>query len=280
MTRGCFRSLLLKVCIAVASASAVAGGQGIAAANKPEPSRPLDDLLRVGARYQYDNVSDIDPWQDASLEYAQRLPFGTVVFGVNGAHHFDRNGAQFELQAYPRLTKRSYLFFDVAASSDKAVFLPLRLIAEPYYNFSNGWEVSAGAQYLQAPGRDVYTYSGTLARYFGNYWISARPTYTPVPDNDSYGGALTARRYFSDRYDYLSLIVSRSIGVDPSATDPTSFLRQPKLASYAVALDRRQPIGRTHARASYGFGYQSEEIAPGRNRLHRTAIVGLEWFIP
>jgi hypothetical protein len=30
----------------------------------------------------------------------------------------------------------------------------------------------------------------------------------------------------------------------------------------------------------YGVGYQREEIAPARYRLHRTATFGLEWFIP
>lgn len=273
-------ALIVGTSFVLASPIATAGAQSPASVTRPEPARPVDDLRRVGAHYQFDNVSDVDPFQNAAVEYAQRLPIGTVVLGVNGARRYGTNGSQFELQAYPHLGRHSYVFLDVAASSSKEVFVPLRLAAEPYYNFSNGWEMSAGAQYLQTTGSDIYTYTGTLAKYFGNYWISARPSYTPAPDNDSYAWGVTARRYFSDRYDYLSLSFNRSVGVDPNATDPAIFARPPKLGNYLVSLDRRQPLGSTRSRAVYGVGYQREEIAPAKFRLHRTATFGLEWYIP
>jgi YaiO family outer membrane protein len=261
---------------------AIAGGQAPVHAHRSERPAPLDDLRRVGARYQFDNVSDVDPFQDATLEYAERLPMGTVVLDVNAARRYGTNGTQLELQAYPHLGRHSYVFLDVAASSAKEVFLPLRVSAEPYYNWANGWEMSAGAQYLRTPGSasDLYTYTGTVAKYFGNYWISARPSFTPSQISNSYGWGFTARRYFSDRYDYAALTFSRNIGIDPSATDPTVLARPPRLGTYTVSLDRRQPIGRTRSRAAYGIGYQREEIAPARFRLHRTATFGLEWFIP
>lgn len=110
----------------------VAAQAPLAATAGQENARPLDDLRRVAVRYQYDIVSDIGPWQDVSLEYTQRLPFGTVVSGVNGARRYGKSGAQFELQAYPRLTSHSYLFLDAAVSSSRDVFLPLRVVAEPY----------------------------------------------------------------------------------------------------------------------------------------------------
>ncbi|MEO7822886.1 MAG: YaiO family outer membrane beta-barrel protein [Gemmatimonadaceae bacterium] len=257
---------------------AAQGTQG--AASSHESVRPLDDRRRLGVRYQYDDLSDIEPWHDLALEYAQRLPFGTLVLGVSGARRYLKNGVQFELQAYPRLTRRSYVFLDVAASSSTGVFLPLRLVAEPYFNFATGWEVSAGVRYLRTPGPDAYTYTGTLGKYFGNYWISVRPSFTRVPDNNSYAWGLTGRRYFGDRYDYATLTASRSVGVDPEARDPAAFTRIPRLISYAVALDRRQPLGRSGTRATYGIGYQQEQIAPGRTRLHRSATVGLEWYVP
>jgi len=261
---------------------ALASGQGAVRTIQPERAAPLDDLRRVGARYQFDNVSDVDPFQDATVEYAERLPIGTIVVDLNAARRYGTLGTQGELQAYPHLGRHSYVFLDVAASSSKDVFLPLRVSAEPYYNWANGWEMSAGAQYLRTPGSaaDLYTYTGTVAKYFGNYWISARPSYTPSQASDSYGWGVTARRYFSDRYDYAALSFSRNIGIDPSETDPSILTRPPKLGTYTVSLERRQPIGRTRSRAVYGIGYQREEIAPARFRLHRTATFGLEWFIP
>jgi YaiO family outer membrane protein len=276
------RFALIVVASFVCALPVVSAGAQSSAAARPEPVRPLDDLRRVGARYQFDNVSDVDAFQDATLEYAERLPIGTVVVDVNAARRYGNNGSQLDLQAYPHLGRHSYVYLDVAASSSKEVFVPLRISAEPYYNWANGWEMSGGAQYLQPPGSaaDLYTFTGTLAKYFGNYWVSARPSYTPSQDNNSYAWGVTGRRYFSGRYDYASLNFTRSVGIDPNANDPTMFVRAPKLGSYTVSLDRHQPIGRTRSRAVYGVGYQREEIAPARYRLHRTATFGLEWFIP
>jgi YaiO family outer membrane protein len=243
-------------------------------------SLQLDDLRRFAARYQYDDVSGIDPWQDASLEVAQRFGFGTVIAGVNGAQRYRQNGVQVELQAYPRLTRKSYVFIDAAWSNNKDVYLPFRASLEPYYNFSNGWETSAGARYLQTTGTDVVTYTGTIAKYFGNYWLSGRPSFSRVATSNSYGWEVTGRRYFSDRYDYLALLVGRSLGIDAETRDPLRFTRPARLGDFLARIERRQPLGRSHSRATYGIGYEREEIAPGRNRLHRSATLGLEWFTP
>lgn len=48
----------------------------------------------------------------------------------------------------------------------------------------------------------------------------------------------------------------------------------------SIARERRQAIGRSHARATYGIGYENEQTAPGVTRLHRSATFGMEWFLP
>jgi YaiO family outer membrane protein len=242
-------------------------------------TRPLDDLRRVAVRYGYDDPSDVEAWHSLSIELAQRLRFGSVIGGLNAARRYEKNGAQLELQAYPFLTARSYLTLIAGWSPSTGVFLPLRLSAEPYYNFANGWETSAGVRYLQTPGPDVYVYTGTLARYVGNYWLSGRPHFSRTSGATSYGWEANGRRYFADRYDYVALRVSRTIGVDPEAVDPQRFTRPARLGGILAQLERRQPMGKSR-RATFGVGYGREQIGAGRTRVHRSATAGIEWFVP
>ena len=253
---------------------------GLPPTNDAAPTRALDDLMRVATRYQYDDVSGIDPWHDWSLSLAYRTPVGSVIAGVNTARRYEKNGAQLELQAYPFLTARSYLALNGAWSGSTGVFLPMRLSGEAFYNFPSGWETSVGARYFQTPGPDILFYTGTLGKYFGNHWVSGRPYFTGFARDDSYGWELTGRRYFADRFDYLSLLVSRSVGAAPEARDPQLFTQSERPTSFLARLDRRQRLGATHLRLTYGVGYERERIAPEVTRLHRTAALGLEWFIP
>lgn len=281
MTPSRRRVLASSIGALLAMGVASAGAQMDSAATIRAPTvRPLDDLRRVAARYRYDEVSDIDPWHDLSLEVAQRFSFGSVIAGVNAARRYQKTGAQLELQAYPHLGTRSYLALNGAWSGSTGVFLQLRLSAEPYYNFTNGWETSAGVRYFKRPGPDVLFYTGTLAKYLGNYWLSARPYFAGVSGDDSYGWEVTGRRYFADRYDYVTLVVSRTMGVDPEARDPERFTQPTRLSAFLARLERRQPLGSSHLRATYGIGYEREQVVAGQLRLHRTVTLGIEWLVP
>jgi len=280
MSRVCCRALASIIGAWAAMGVLSAGAQAVSTpAIEARPSRPVDDFRRVAIRYRYDKVSDVDPWHDLSAELAQRFPFGSVIAGVNTARRYGKTGAQFELQAYPHLGPRAYLALGGAWSGSSDVFLPLRLSAEPYYNFPSGWETSAGVRYLRSSVAGALTYTGTLARYFGNYWISGRPSFTRVSGTNSYGWELTGRRYFSERYDYLTLVVSRSVGLDPETRDPLRFTRPARLGVFHSRVERRQPLGGSHLRATYGAGYEREQIAPGMTRTHRTGTLGIEWYI-
>jgi YaiO family outer membrane protein len=282
VVRGGTLALVALAGLAIASRSA---GSQITPLSLPSPAPaaetpPLDDLRRLTVRYQYDDLSDVDSWHDASVMLAQRTRLGSVIAGVNAARRYDDTGLQYELQAYPLLTRRSYLALNGAWSPSRSVFIPLRLSAEPYYNFASGWETSAGVRYFQTPGPDVFVYTGTLAKYFGNYWVSARPHLTGFSGDDSYGGELTGRRYFSHRYDYVGLLVSRSIGVSLDALDPQRLTQRARLSGFLARLERRQPLGASPFRVMYGAGYERQQMAAGRVRRHHMAVAGIEWFVP
>lgn len=272
------RCFLQTVVLLMLIAPALFGQEAPAAAGGSRPDPEGDDRRRVSSRYQIERVTGLSNWHELAVDMGQRTRIGWVAARVTGARRYDNEGVQFGLEAYPILSERIYAYLEASASPSEGVFLPLRLAAEPYINFSQGWEASAGLRYLEVPGRDVIVYTGTGAKYFGNYWLSFRPSFSVSQSGNSHTLAVTGRKYFSERYDYAGFTISRSSGADPDALDPLRFERATRLISHTARLERRQPIGQSRARARYGAGYEREEVASGRFRDHLSFFAGAEWF--
>lgn len=257
-----------------------ASSTGVAQAAHTPDERPVstEDDSRLNAYYQYDYIGSIAPWRTLTVEGAHHFLPGTVVGRVNLAERFGSRGSQIEVEAYPRLTSRSYLYSAIAVSGSRSVFVPLRLALEPYYSFRNGWEGSAGARYFNTPGPSVFTLTGTIGKYVGNYWFSGRPSLTVIRGTHSIAASMVGRKYFSGRYDYLSVAGSLTNGANTESPDPTRFERTPRLHSYQFSAERKIPLGSRPARFTIGAAYEHEAIAPLRFRNHRSVTVGLEWF--
>lgn len=265
--------------IAITLCARAAAAQTERAVSPPVPNAASsEDLTRAAAAYQYDYIGDAPPWRALALDVARRFDAGTFVARVNLAERFGVKGHQLEAEAYPHLSQHSYVYAAVAVSGSRAVFVPLRAALEPYYNFTSGWESSAGIRYFHTPGPSVLTVTGTVGKYFGNYWISGRPSVSTAAGVRSYTAALIGRKYFSDRYDYFSIAASRSIGADIESSDPGRFLRPPRFRSYEVHAERKRPVGKFPFRATLGASYEHEQVAPLRFRNHRRFTLGLEWF--
>ncbi len=234
----------------------------------------------MSARYEYESLSDLPRWINGSLDYAHRTSLGTAIARVSAAERFGKRGTQFEGELYPRTGGKSYLALSAAVSADHDVYIPLRIFVEEYLGLPRGWEVSAGGRYLRVTGPDVKIVTGSLGKYVANYWMSVRPSVSLGGTPNSYGLSGIVRRYFSGRYDYVGVSAGRFVGVDAEVGEPTRFQRPRKLGSYQFHVDRRQPLGPAGFRLSYGAGLQSEQVAPGRRREHRTVNVGGEWFVP
>ena len=271
------RTSALVIAIAVCARAAAAQTERAVSPPVPNPASS-EDLTRASAAYEYDYIGDASPWRALVLDVARRFDAGTFIARANLAERFGVKGHQLEAEAYPHLTKHAYLYAAVAVSPSRAVFVPLRVALEPYYNFTSGWEGSAGIRYFHTPGPKVLTVTGTIAKYFGNYWISGRPSVSTAVGTRSYTAAIVGRKYFSGRYDYLSIAASRSIGADIESSDPARFLRPARFRSYEVHADWKRPFGNLPFRTTLGASYEHEQVAPLRFRNHRRFTLGLEWF--
>ena len=258
----------------------LAGASGAQArVDAPTVPRVPGDRPWLGVRYDVDAVSDQEAWHELSAEYARPVGNAMLIARARRARRFGLSGTQVEGEAYPRLGARSYLYLGAAVSPSGSVYPLTRFAAEAYRALPANFETSMGARYMLTRNTGLATYTGTVARYMGDYWVSMRPSLTLYRGQRARSLAGVARRYFSGRYDYVSLSASASAGADPEARDPQRLDRSSDLQGWTLHLDRLQPLGRD-ARVRYGAGYEREEFAPGATRSHRTMVLGIDWVMP
>lgn len=248
--------------ILVGTALALALVPGIARAQDTQPSLGARSSLSVD--YTYTHFQDgTDPWQLASVSLGRRTAAGSIMGRVNVADRFATRGAQFEVDAYPRLGEKAYAYLNVGyAGSD--VFPTWRFGGELYANLPNAWEASFGVRELRFDASDVTLYTGAIGKYAGNYWISLRPFVRPDAGDVSASVNLTVRRYYENADHYVGF----RIGYGSTPTDRLNPGELQRTSAFAAAVRGTRPVG-SGTFALWSLGYDREELEAGtiRNRI-------------
>jgi len=229
--------------------------------------------------YTFNNES---AWSFASAAIGRKTSkFGTVTMRYNYARRFGNDGHQLEIDAYPAIAKGIYFYFNTGISNKKN-FPYSRLSVEPYLKLPASFEMSLGFRYLNFDDRriaafdsnKVMIYTGTIGKYYGNYWFSVRPYLTPGKDKWSKSVNLTVRRYLADADSYLSLILGTGISPDEQqyAFDPGYYLKSSK-----IDLDYQQKIADRFF-LNCGTGFAREEIRAGIKRNRLTFDIGVSFM--
>jgi len=73
--------------------------------------KELSTKNKIGFSYDYVYFDKqfSDPWHLASFEYTRRTGIGSVTGRVNYANRFTENGVQYEMDAYPRISKKHFI---------------------------------------------------------------------------------------------------------------------------------------------------------------------------
>ena len=176
--------------------------------------RTSAQLNKIAVKYAHDRFarsgSQYGPWHMAALEYARRTPVGSVFLRGNFAYRTfsssSLQGVQIESDAYPKFFPGVYSYLNVGYSRDK-VFPRWRFGAEPFVSLGKGFETSLGIRYLKFASRNVAIYTGSLGKYYRNYWFSLRPFVSSKKAGYSISGHLFIRRYFGNADSFVNLIV-------------------------------------------------------------------------
>jgi len=175
----------------------------------------LNSTLRtndIGVRASVDVYSKtFDPMQYYSLSYGKQTKYGSIIGRVNFNRRFNENGAQLEVDMYPKITKGFYAYIN-AGYANSFIFPDFRYGAELYKSLPHSLEISAGFRTLQY-STTTTIYTGSIGWYTGNSYWSLRPYFTPGDGGTSTSAALNYRKYRSNADNYLSFMYS--MGISP-----------------------------------------------------------------
>jgi YaiO family outer membrane protein len=184
---------------------------------------------------EYSYVSDLkQTWELTTLSYSRATPYGSLIGRYNYAYRFGTYGAQYELDAYPHLFSGAYLYMSYGYSQDTSIFPRNRTGLEAFFSLPESFEFSFGMRTLHFTTTTVL-YTGSVAKYIGNYWIAYRPYIVAGVTN-----YFTFRRYFSTADSYMSLTLGTGYGENfyslalPNTISPNK--------STSIRLDGQLPV--------------------------------------
>jgi len=229
----------------------------------------------VGVSRFQDDTAD---WWAADFEYRRRFGWGSLIGRVNWAKRFGNTGLQYEVDAYPSLPHRTYLWLNVGVSSDQKLFPDYRYGAEAYHNFPKGWEASLGFRQLEFSSSDVTIVTGTVAKYYGNWWISLRPNWVIKDPDNSASASITVRRYFGSRWEWAGFTIGG--GNDETAA---AFVGGPTDPSQRITLGAFSLIGEVRKRITprvilkANAGYRRDDLTQDRTRASIVLTFGAQY---
>lgn len=199
-----------------------------------------------------------DPWHIVSLDYSRSTKAGSFIGRVNYANRFKTDALQFEVDAYPGISKTFYSYVNAGISDKSGVFPQYRAGFSLYANLPKSFEAEAGFRYLHFSG-DTWIYTASAGKYFKNYWFNFRTYLTPATESISNSYTFTTRYYFKGT-DYLSLGLGSGISPDETANN-IQLHNLYKLKSYHISAGYRMTF-KTFNTIVLGFSLLQQEYLP------------------
>ncbi|MEO6548056.1 MAG: YaiO family outer membrane beta-barrel protein [Ferruginibacter sp.] len=216
---------------------------------------------KVGLSYDYTYFDKQfnDPWHIVSIDYSRQTHAGSVIARVNYARRHAENGLQFELDAYPRISKTFYAYTNIGYSADMPVFPKLRAGFSLYANLPRSFEADAGFRYLNFDS-DTWIYTFAVGKYYKNFWFNGRTYLTPSNSRISQSYTLTTRYYGKSADNYISFSIGR--GISPDDRSAVSQLNSDyKLQAKKISAGYRFTVSRFNIFSISG-AYENVEYRP------------------
>lgn len=149
--------------------------------------------------------SHIDSAQSANIASLQFSHLGrklSLTGRLNFAGRSYGTGLQLELESYINHSATWYSFANIGVANE-LVFPRIKAAYSLFHNFSGGWEAELGGRFLSFDSLSTISAVGSLARYFGDFWINAKG-YAIFISGKQYGALnLTARQYLNNKTDFF-----------------------------------------------------------------------------
>ena len=163
--------------------------------------------------YIYFDKEFSSPWQVVELDYSRQTSWGSIIGTLNYANRFNTNGLQYEVDAYPHISKMFYAYVSAAYSGNDIVFPKARGGFSLYANLPNSFEGELGFRYLYFSG-STWIYTAAIGKYYKNFRFTLRTYLTPSYGSVSQSYSLNTRYYFGGAFDYLGFTIGTGVSPD------------------------------------------------------------------
>lgn len=199
---------------------------------------------RIGIKYDYIHFDKQfpDDWQLFSIDYTRQTKQGPITARVNYANRFGNSGLQYELEAYPKISKTFYGYLNIGYSEDVNVLPKWRAGASLYANLPKAFETELGIRYLYF-NSDVFIYTLYLGKYYNNFLFGARTYVTPASSNIAQSYSVLVRYYYKGVDDYIGLSAGAGLSPDDRRIN-VQLNSNYKLRTYTTELTVRHAIKR------------------------------------
>ena len=200
------------------------------AISEEEPSGTIKPITPVDMDIQNNRVSirnaftvfdqRYDPMIYSSVSYRRQTLAGSIIPRVNYSNRLGKNGLQYDLDFYPKFSKRFYAYINYGYSN-ATIYPNHKLGGDLYVNLPWAMEFSAGGRYINYDTKNVSVITNSIGHYRGNYYFSLRSYITPRPDNlTRVSGNILVRKYLKDAENYMG--VNFGMGFSPELRQLTS----------------------------------------------------------
>lgn len=166
--------------------------------------KTLNNSIGISNAFEIFDIA-YEPMMYTSLEYQRETKAGKIIPRLNYGNRFEIQGLQYELDFYPKFSKKFYGYLNYGISKS-AIFPNHRVGAEVFANWPKNMEISLGMRYLDFDTLKANIITASVAFYQGNYYFSIRPYFLPdINKSIGFSGNLLARRYLKDRSNYLGI---------------------------------------------------------------------------
>lgn len=211
--------------------------------------------------YDHDQFNKtFKPWNLYSIAYTRNTKWiGSTIVRYNIADRFGKQGGQLELDAYPSIGSKTYLYLNIGYS-DISIFPNYKWSASAYRSLPKAFEAEIGIRYLRYTN-DTWIYTASIGKYWKNFWFSIRPNF--IPNAAGSGGSLnfSSRYYLGDANKYIGITLGSGISADElrinrNDVNTNNYL----LKSNRVKLNYQQPL-KKNFNIGVGAGYAEEETS-------------------
>ena len=223
--------------------------------------------ISVGYDFSYFNKEFDNPWHLLELEYGRVTGIGKIIARVNLANRFATNGAQFEMDAYPHISKTFYAYMNFGVPLNNVGIFPVfRGGFSLYANLPASFEGELGFRYLKFTGNPVFIYVASLGKYVKN-WLFNEKLYL-VPSDFSHtisaSFTLTASYYIggSSADDVIGADIGYGISPDDRANNIQLNTTVERLGSYKVGIFYKRKFSKFDV-LSLSQGIIGREYLPG-----------------